>query len=95
MVASPILAEEGATDSYEMGQDRLKLILSRVGEKGSSFVSETVPHNPLHTICLGATHVLNLTILECNPEEHLKHVLRQVSKIYMSVIHFSASMSYG
>lgn len=64
MVASSILAKEGATDSYEMGQDRLKLILSHVGEKGSFFVSETVSHNPLHTICLGVTHVLNLTVLE-------------------------------
>lgn len=99
MVASPILVEEGATGNYETGQDRLKRILSHVGQKGSFFVSEAVPHNPFHITCLGVTHVLRLTILEdileCNPEEHLKHVFRQVLRDYMGVIHFSASKSYG
>ena len=99
MVASPILVDEGATDNYGTGQDRLNRILSHVGEKGSFFVSQAVSHNPLHTICLGVMHVLSLTIpediLQCNAEEHLRHALRWVSRAYMGVIHFSASKSYG
>lgn len=81
MVPSLIVAEEGATDNYETGQGTLKQILSRRGDKSIFFVSEAVSLN-LHTICLGVMHVLSLTILdnilECNPGEYLKHILKQV-----------------
>lgn len=89
MVPSLIVAEESATDNYETGQDRLKQILSHVGDKSSFFVTEAVSPN-LHTICLEVMHVLSLTILdnvlEHNPEEHPKHILKQVSRNHMVVI---------
>lgn len=73
-LASPILVEEGATNNYEIAQDRLQ-------ERKAVSLSEAASPSPLHTTtCLGVMHVCSLTILEDILEyksaQHLKHALR-------------------